>query len=295
MYCKKCGFQLPNDAEYCPNCGTKVEINGVEDIAKKAVFGKIEKDEETDIESINEKAHWNDQQEQNKNVTAPPKIVERKKIICTKGTNLYNIRVKYYGYEDDKSLQRPFWYENQAGTYRSEKFENVFFEIINNSTMVEKGGKWACGRFEGNIYSNWELKIITKYVFDDADLVELENGQCCFLLKDNRKVYMYDGVSFYKTKKRIDIIQFLKEWIIVFFVILMICICISFFIGLFSGLFSGLNLKEALNAPIDDTTAYTILIITALISIIGPSYYMSCKDKSSYTNYIQGDKVLEFL
>lgn len=68
MYCKKCGFQLPNDAEYCLNCGAKVEVNGIGNIEQKAVFGGIDEDDEPDIDSVKEKAHWNSEQKQNSNV-----------------------------------------------------------------------------------------------------------------------------------------------------------------------------------------------------------------------------------
>jgi len=41
MYCKECGFQLSDDTKFCPNCGTKVEMNGVGNIAKNAVWDSI--------------------------------------------------------------------------------------------------------------------------------------------------------------------------------------------------------------------------------------------------------------
>ena len=59
MYCKECGFQLSDDAKFCPNCGTKVELNGVGNIEQKAVFGTIEKEPSNVLsESIEEKAEW---------------------------------------------------------------------------------------------------------------------------------------------------------------------------------------------------------------------------------------------
>ena len=59
MYCKKCGFQLSDDAQFCPNCGTKVELNGIGNIKQKAVFGKIEEDSQNMVsESVEEKAEW---------------------------------------------------------------------------------------------------------------------------------------------------------------------------------------------------------------------------------------------
>lgn len=58
MYCKKCGFQLTGDAAFCPNCGTKVEMNGVGDIEQKAVFGGIDDNEDVDSRFIQNKATW---------------------------------------------------------------------------------------------------------------------------------------------------------------------------------------------------------------------------------------------
>lgn len=59
MYCKECGFQLSDDAKFCPNCGTKVELNGIGNIKQKAVFGKIEEDSQNMVsESVEERAEW---------------------------------------------------------------------------------------------------------------------------------------------------------------------------------------------------------------------------------------------
>lgn len=59
MYCKECGFQLSDDAKFCPNCGTRVELSGVGNIERKAVFGKIEEDSQNLVsESVEEKAEW---------------------------------------------------------------------------------------------------------------------------------------------------------------------------------------------------------------------------------------------
>ena len=89
MYCKECGFQLSDDAKFCPNCGTKVELNGVGNIEQKAVFGEIEKDDEAvDIKSINKQAQWS---------SLPNDLYnQQSKIICTKKTTEPRIFIKYF-------------------------------------------------------------------------------------------------------------------------------------------------------------------------------------------------------
>lgn len=60
MYCKECGFQLSDEAKFCPNCGTKVAINGIDNIESNAVWGDIENEEteEVTLEQISSKAQW---------------------------------------------------------------------------------------------------------------------------------------------------------------------------------------------------------------------------------------------
>ena len=62
MYCKKCGFQLSDNAKFCPNCGTMVEINGMSDIESKAVFGNIDDNEQIDLHLVQDKATWTDEE-----------------------------------------------------------------------------------------------------------------------------------------------------------------------------------------------------------------------------------------
>lgn len=221
MYCKECGFQLSDDAKFCPNCGTKVEQNGIGNIKQKAVFGKIEKDAEVNADSIDEKAHWSNEQEQHKKATEVHKAVERKKIIRTKATTSPNIYVSYYSFEDDKSSAfSPFWYVDSIGTPMSEYFDNLSLMIINNTTMVKKSEyhKWACGRFEYDGNRNLKLKITTKYLFDDFDSCILEDGNQNFLLRYNRDVYGHDGKVLYKMKKTIDVPLFLAFLLILIMV-----------------------------------------------------------------------------
>ena len=139
MYCKECGFQLSDDARFCPNCGTKVELNGLGDIEQKAVFGDIEADDEQnamDVKSIADKAQWqntNVQTSQYKNVTKQKK----KKIIRTKSTNSSDIFIKYYSYEDDTdSVLSPQWYTDEFGNSISEKFDSCSDIINYNLTFV---------------------------------------------------------------------------------------------------------------------------------------------------------------
>lgn len=295
MYCKECGFQLSDDAKFCPNCGTKVELNGVSDIKQKAVFGGIEKDDETNIDSVNEKANLEKNQEQEVKVSKVPKTVKRTKIIRTDKTTSPNIFVNYYSYKDDKSSRLSFyWYADSNGTIMSEKFHNLSLTIINNATMVQDiYENWACARFEYDNNYRMKLKITTEYVFDYVDTFTTGDGKDFFWLNYNNGIYGYDGDAFYKIKKRIDIRHFLEKWLIAFLVIAVIGIGIFLLIGLISGLFGGLSLKESLDAPIDDAIGYTVMIIIGLISIIGASLYV-VEDKSSYTYYELGDKLKDY-
>ena len=164
MYCKECGFQLSDDAKFCPNCGTKVELNGLGDIEQKAVFGDIEADDEQnamDVKSIAEKAQWqntNVQTSQYKNVTKPKK----KKIIRTKSTNSPDIFIKYYSYEDDTdSVLSPQWYTDEFGNSMSEKFDSCSDIIDYDLTFVRnKYDTFACCKLVDG-----QIKRLTPFCF----------------------------------------------------------------------------------------------------------------------------------
>lgn len=294
MYCKECGFQLSDDAKFCPNCGTKVELNGVSNIKQKAVFGGIEKDDETNIDSVNEKANWEKKQEQEVKVSEVPKTVKRTKIIRTDKTTSPNIFVNYYSYQDDESSRLSFyWYADSNGTIMSEKFHNLSLTIINNATMVQDiYENWACARFEYDNNYRMKLKITTEYVFDYVDILTTGDGKDFFLLNYNNGIYGYDGDAFYKIKKRIDVrsfIQWLLKTILVPVFSFSLIMAVSM-IGIIS-LLSGYNLKEWVNSPPGIVIIITWIVL--LIFIIVKGCYMFTDQTEVY--YKQDCKVSDSL
>ena len=135
MYCKECGFKLSDDAKFCSNCGTKVELNGVGNIEQKAVFGEIEKDDEAvDIKSINKQAQWS---------SLPNDLYnQQSKIICTKKTTEPRIFIKYFN--NDTSELSPQWYVDEKQNILSQQYDAVSDIVDNDITFVKKNGKWAC-------------------------------------------------------------------------------------------------------------------------------------------------------
>lgn len=154
MYCKECGFQLSDDAKFCPNCGTKVELNGVGNIEQKAVFGEIEKDDESvDLKSINKQAQWS---------SLPNDLYnQQSKIICTKKTTEPRIFIKYFRYGNDTSELSPQWYVDEKQNILSQQYDAVSDIVDNDITFVKKNGKWACVECE-----NLFFKEKTPFVFD---------------------------------------------------------------------------------------------------------------------------------
>lgn len=152
MYCKECGFKLSDDAKFCPNCGTKVELNGVGNIEQKAVFGEIEKDDEAvDIKSINKQAQWS---------SLPNDLYnQQSKIICTKKTTEPRIFIKYFN--NDTSELSPQWYVDEKQNILSQQYDAVSDIVDNDITFVKKNGKWACVECE-----NLFFKEKTPFVFD---------------------------------------------------------------------------------------------------------------------------------
>lgn len=135
MYCKECGFQLSDDAKFCPSCGTKVELSGVGNIEQKAVFGSIEADETDDIESIDKQAEWS-------GVAVDSYGNERRKEILSKKTTEPLIFIRYYCYADDKTMElSPQWYADPDGTMLSNEYDKVSEIIDCDMTFVKKNGK----------------------------------------------------------------------------------------------------------------------------------------------------------
>ena len=166
MYCKECGFQLSDDAKFCPNCGTKVEQNGIGNIKQKAVFGKIEKDDEAvDLKSINKQAQWS---------SLPNDLYnEQRKIICTKKTTDPKIFIKYFRYDNDTSELSPQWYVDEKQNVLSQQYDAVSDIIDNNMTFVKKNGKWACVKYE-----NCFLTEKTPFVFEKVITFRKKNNRC---------------------------------------------------------------------------------------------------------------------
>ena len=128
MYCKECGFKLSDDAKFCSNCGTKVELNGVGNIEQKAVFGEIEKDDEAvDIKSINKQAQWS---------SLPNDLYnQQSKIICTKKTTEPRIFIKYFN--NDTSELSPQWYVDEKQNILSQQYDAVS-DIVDLISMMSK-------------------------------------------------------------------------------------------------------------------------------------------------------------
>ena len=166
MYCKECGFQLSDDAKFCPNCGTKVEQNGIGNIKQKAVFGKIEKDDEAvDLKSINKQAQWS---------SLPNDLYnEQRKIICTKKTTDPKIFIKYFRYDNDTSELSPQWYVDEKQNVLSQQYDAVSYIIDNDMTFVKKNGKWACVKYE-----NCFLTEKTPFVFEKVITFRKKNNRC---------------------------------------------------------------------------------------------------------------------
>lgn len=280
MYCKECGFQLSRDAKFCPSCGTKVELNGIGDIKQKAVFGRIESDDATNVDSEPKRTLLDNGQGHDNKVSEEPKKIERKKIIRTDATTSPNVFVSYYSYEDDKSsVLSTYWYVDSKGLRVSENFENLSLTIINGITMVSKHGrKWACGRFEYDNNSKMRLIITTRYVFDDVNTwLSEEDGALRFLLHYNRNVYSYNGKRFYKMKEKGILVR--KVAPIAVSILVGVCVgaLVFSFINLIYNLLCGLNLKDAMNAPIG-TGGVIVSIILILISIVVAAYYILHSD-----------------
>lgn len=162
MYCKECGFQLSDDAKFCPNCGTKVELNGIGNIEKGAVWGTIESYHEhhdIDLKSITDNAQWeNTTNLINKYV----KDNEGKKLIIrTKATTNPNVFINYYCYNDSRDELSPKWYVNSTGQRLSDDFDEVESLIEDNLTFICKNGKWACAKLDKTYF-----KVLTPFVFE---------------------------------------------------------------------------------------------------------------------------------
>ena len=169
MYCKECGFQLSDDAKFCPNCGTKVELNGVSNIEDNAVWGNIENDEtEEGVSSqIFSKAHWGgDVSKDNNNGRYMQSSVEQRKIIRKEETSIESVYVAYWSYEyNEESVLSPQWYVDSNGRGISNVYDYCSRGIEYDLTFVKKNSMWACCEL-----IDGHMTELTPFVFEDFDL-----------------------------------------------------------------------------------------------------------------------------
>lgn len=131
MFCKKCGLQLSEDSNFCPNCGTKVELPGMTTMAEMAEWGELEDsdNEEADenpLKELEKKAKWDGVRDSTSKRSEP--------IIKIFPTNEENIFLKH----DESSL---YWYVNQSDDRLSSNYEKL-------GTMIYK---YSYAQFNGKI------------------------------------------------------------------------------------------------------------------------------------------------
>lgn len=171
MYCKECGFQLSDDAKFCPNCGTKVELNGVSNIEDNAVWGSIEN--EVIEEVTTEQIPSNDIAQKDNNVVLYIKSSEeRKKIIRKRKTNINGVYHAYWSYEDDKdSKLSPQWYEDSGGRRISSEYDMCTEEFNYGLTFVWRKYERACCKL-----INGRIAELTPFIFHGSMLTNGKNS-----------------------------------------------------------------------------------------------------------------------
>ena len=164
MYCKECGFQLSDDAKFCPNCGTKIMVNGCGEIESNAVWGDIEKDE-TDQNSFNAQLNGKLHKD-NHIVIGRQSQVEQTKIIRKQETNTAGIYVAYWSYENNEESElSPQWYVDSNGKGISRDYDYCSKGVAYNLTFVKKNSMWACCKL-----IDGHMTELTPFVFSDFDI-----------------------------------------------------------------------------------------------------------------------------
>ena len=171
MYCKECGFQLSDDAKFCPNCGTKVELNGVSNIFKKTVWGTIESDNDKSSHYISESVQWSQtahtktEKESTVNNKSKKKSIQQKngKTSCNRDISLQstkchaeippksrikiikrrripnsNIFVAYWGYSNDNRKYPNQWYEDS----NHNRISDIYYSVSSTNTSVNFNRKF---------------------------------------------------------------------------------------------------------------------------------------------------------
>ena len=325
MYCKECGFQLSDDAKFCPNCGTKVELNGVGNIEKNAEWGTIESENVDDKSShyINESAQWNQtvhddtgrvrvtnskvekdsikahydktplsgdtkQQSTKLHIETLPK--PRVAIIKRKRIQDSNIFVAYWGYGDDNTEYPNQWYEDSNYNRISNVYYGVSSTILNNTVVIEQDGKFALAR----IYDN-KVERVTKFVFEEYSIEEIRpEGECYVMYSTKEEAYGYFGNDLYKVimkevqDSRPAKISF-ATGVAIFGFGLFISVLAVCLLGSLYGILSGLTWQETQNSGVSTEWILVWLVLFIIVEVIGIKI---CREPDIIERYyIKSEKV----
>lgn len=325
MYCKECGFQLSNDAKFCPNCGTKVELNGVGNIENNAEWGTIESENIDDKSShyINESAQWNQtvhndtervratnskveedsiqaqydktplsrdikQQSEKLHVEILPK--PRVAIIKRKRIRGSNIFVAYWGYGDDNTEYPNQWYEDSNHNRISNVYYRISSTILNDTVVVEQNGKFAFAQICDN-----KVERVTKFVFEKYGIEEIRpEGKYYVVYSAKEEVYCYMGNDLYKVVMR-EIqdshpakISF-GTGVAIFAFGLFLSVLAVWLIGSLYGILSGLTWQESQNSDVSKEWIFVWLVLFIIIEVKGIKI---CREPDVIERYyIKGEKV----
>lgn len=324
MYCKKCGFQLSSDARFCPNCGTKVELNGIGNIAKNAVWGTIESDNDKSSHDISESTQWNQTAHakterestvnnkskknsiQPKNdktscnwdirlqsttchAETPPKL--RIKIIKRRRIPNSNIFVAYWGYSNDNRKYPNQWYEDSNHNKISDTYYSVSSTIRNNIVIVKQNGKFAFAKICDN-----KFERVTKFTFDKYSVEEIrpEMTKYYVMYSAHKEAFCYVGNDLYKViMKEIQDSRSTISFgtvIVIFFVSILISVLAVWLLGtLYSCIFGGLTWSESQNSNVSKEWIWVWLVLFIIIGMKGIKIFREPAIVGQY--YIKVEKV----